>query len=85
MKTLKYNRRVDEDAKLTIDLPESFRGKEVEIIVAEKQPDTAISEPSSPRSNLSLEERKAIVAKHKGSMPAHLDPSIDLEEEWYQQ
>ena len=85
MNTIKYNRRFDEDAKLTIDLPESFRGKEVEVIVVEKQPDAYVSDLPSPKRNLSLKERKATVVRHKGSMPAHLDSSIDLEEEWYQQ
>lgn len=84
METIKYNRRVNEDTKLTLDLPESFRGKEVEIIVIEKLAGDSTSEAVS-RGKLSFEERTAIVANHKGSMPAYLNPNIDLEEEWYQQ
>ncbi|MCY7351291.1 MAG: hypothetical protein LH606_11580 [Cytophagaceae bacterium] len=63
--------------KITIDVPEHLRGKKLSVVV------TAAAERSPQE--LTLAEKKAILAKNKGSMPAILNPQIDLEEEWYLQ
>jgi hypothetical protein len=88
MEALKYNRWIDEDTNLVIALPASYRKQEVEIIVLKKGAHTPVSEIEVENSSddvLTLEEKKAILAKFKGSMPAQLPPDIDLEEEWYLQ
>lgn len=62
--------------QIIIDVPEDLRGKKLRVVVTEeKRSDEA----------LTLAEKKAILARSKGSMPVKLDPQIDLEEEWYLQ
>lgn len=77
MNTLKYYQKVDENHTLTIQLPESYREQEVEVIVMKKE------KPES-RPELSKEEKLEILRKHRGSFPKWT-PDVDLEEEWYQQ
>lgn len=77
MNTLKYHQKVDENHTLTIQLPESYREQEVEVIVMKK-------EKTKPKPDLTTEEKLEILRKHRGSFPA-LPPDIDLEEEWYNQ
>lgn len=62
--------------RIVLDVPEELRGKKFNVL-------TLPEEQSNPE--LSLGEKRAILAKNKGSMPATLDPQIDLEEEWYLQ
>ncbi|MGA0555155.1 hypothetical protein ACO2Q8_00780 [Larkinella sp. VNQ87] len=62
--------------QIVIDVPENLRGKTLKVVLTEAEQTNA---------ELTLEEKKAILAKNKGSMPATLDPQIDLEEEWYLQ
>ncbi|WP_020601291.1 hypothetical protein [Spirosoma panaciterrae] len=76
MEPLRFVQRVTNDT-LVLPMPPSYREQEVEIIVLKKEP--------SPKPELTLEEKLAILRKHKGSMPAKLDPQIDLDEEWYLQ
>ncbi len=89
MEALKYNRWIDEDTNLVIALPDSYRKQEVEIIVLKKNTESTPSETEIEKTpvqdTLTLEEKKAILAKFKGSMPSQLPPDIDLEEEWYLQ
>ncbi|MFD2569658.1 hypothetical protein ACFSUS_03380 [Spirosoma soli] len=62
--------------QITIELPENLRGKKLRVVVTEEE---SIDRP------LTLAEKREILAKNKGSMPAILAPQIDLEEEWYLQ
>jgi len=77
MNTLKYYQKVDENHTLTIQLPESYREQEVEVIVSKRE-----KPESSPE--LSKEEKLEILRKHRGSFPKWT-PDVDLEEEWYNQ
>ena len=84
MDAVKYNLKIEDDTELTIKLPDSYRGKVVEILVVEKLPEEAIA--AKPIKKLPpVEIRKEIADKHRGSMPAYLDSAISLEEEWYLQ
>ncbi|GAB3954118.1 hypothetical protein GCM10028805_39010 [Spirosoma harenae] len=76
MEALRFIQRVTDDT-LVLPMPPSYREQEVEVIVLKKV--------TSPRPELTVEEKLAILRKHKASMPAKLDPQIDLDEEWYLQ
>lgn len=79
MDTLKYIRRVDENNRLTLELPDSFRQQEVEVEVSivKKTEDKPVSE-------MTKEEKLAILKKYEGSWPNWI-PDVDLEDEWYRQ
>lgn len=77
MDTLKYHQKVDENHILTIELPESYREQEVEVIVMRK-------EPPQLKPELTQEEKLEILRRHRGSFPKWT-PDVDLEEEWYNQ
>lgn len=62
--------------QIVIGVPETMRGKKLRVVVTADEP--------TPQ-EMTLAEKKAILAKNKGSMPATLNPQIDLEEEWYLQ
>ena len=77
METLRYQERVGDNHMLTIQLPESFREHEVEVIVTKK-------EKVKLKRELTREEKLDILRKHRGSFP-DWTPDVDLEEEWYNQ
>lgn len=77
METLKYNRRVDRNNRLTLELPESFRDQEVEVSIVKKTEQKPVSE-------MTKEEKLAILKKYEGSWPNWV-PDVDLEDEWYKQ
>lgn len=77
METLKYVRRVDENNRLTLDLPDSFREQEVEVSIVRKT-------ERKPASEMTKEEKLVILKKYEGSWP-NWTPDVDLEDEWYRQ
>ena len=77
METLKYVRRVDENNRLTLELPDSFREQEVEVSIVKKV-------ERKPASEMTKEEKLAILKKYEGSWP-NWTPDVDLEDEWYRQ
>ncbi len=77
MKTLKYIRRVDENNRLTLELPDSFRQQEVEVSIVKKA-------ERKPASEMTKEEKLAVLKKYEGSWPNWI-PDVDLEDEWYRQ
>ncbi len=77
MNALKYHQKVDENHILTIQLPESYRKQEVEVIVM-------IKESPKLKPELTKEEKLTVLRKHRGSFPKWT-PDVDLEEEWYNQ
>lgn len=77
METLKYVRRVDENNRLTLELPDSFREQEVEVSIVKKT-------EHKPTSEMKKEEKLAILKKFEGSWPNWV-PDVDLEDEWYRQ
>lgn len=77
METLKYTRRVDENNRLTLELPDSFREQEVEVRIVKKT-------ENKPASEMTKEEKMAILKTYEGSWPKWV-PDVDLEDEWYRQ
>lgn len=77
MNALKYHQRVDENNILTIQLPESYREREVEVIVLMK--DYPKFKPEFTK-----EQKLEVLRKHRGTFPKWT-PDVDLEEEWYNQ
>ncbi|GAB4029622.1 hypothetical protein [Spirosoma gilvum] len=75
MEALRFIQRVTDDT-LVLPMPPSYREQEVEVIVLKKEP--------SPKPELTVEEKLAILKKYEGSFPKW-EPGPDFEDEMYTQ